>query len=131
MPPRVVEAISSTYIDAKFTHAISDGLSVAEIAKANGVQTRKYSCLGARVAQTDQPLCKDLSLLDLKHEILYPNGYDRSTTGNVAECGLTKPGNRRAAGEADKNEDLNRHVRVDRVVRAQMHTGKPNSIQNG
>ena len=32
-------------------------------------------------------------------------------------CGLTKPGNRRAASDVDKNEDLNRHVRVDRRVR--------------
>ena len=39
-------------------------------------------------------------------------------------CGLTKPGNRRAAGDADKNEDLNRHVRVDRRVRRHPHSAE-------
>jgi len=43
---------------------------------------------------------------------------------------LTEPGNRRAAGDVDKNEALNRHGRVDRVVRPQFQwvlpsLGKP------
>ena len=36
-----------------------------------------------------------------------------------------KPGNRRAADYADKNEDLNRHVRGDRRVR---HHGLRNNV---
>lgn len=67
MPPRAVDAIPRAYIDAKFADAITKCLGIAEIAQAYRVQTRKNPSLGARIAQTNQLLCKELSLLNLEH----------------------------------------------------------------
>ena len=67
MSPRVVDAISGPHIDTKFADAIANCLGIAQIAQSHRVQTRKNPSFGASVAQTNQPLCEELSLLNLKH----------------------------------------------------------------
>jgi hypothetical protein len=67
MSSRAVAGVSGSRINAKFADAVTNCPGIAQIAKAQGVWTRKYPGFGANITQTCQPLCEELGLLNLEH----------------------------------------------------------------
>jgi hypothetical protein len=68
MTPREVHAVSSTDINPNLAHSVANGYDIAEVAEARGVKASKDSGFGPDVAQTRQPIGKDIGLLDLIHQ---------------------------------------------------------------
>jgi hypothetical protein len=74
-----IQSIPWTEVDSHFTKTASKTLHITQVSQASRLYARHDSRLALSVTKASKPSRKDVCLLNLEHDALYPNGYAPSS----------------------------------------------------